>query len=186
MKAIDPQRNTIELQPARRGKIPKFDGEAAPVDAIVRYKMRDVLAGSDQPAFCDSRSVNALQHARQYYCDAELQSSPLISTSDSLYWFVWHSDAVINTLALLLNDMGLRTGAIGPVLLVDNTSDANSVLGRVAAAVNRLESDDLLDLVQAKPLGKFDGALSPDLLKHAIAVDMLDLESARQYVETLQ
>lgn len=186
VKAIDSQTNTIELKPARQGKIPKFDGEAAPVDATIRRKMRDILTGTDQPAFCDLRSLDALTHARQYCRDMDLQSSPLIASANSTYWFVWDSDAVVNTLTLLLNGMGLRAGAIGSVILVEKASDPKSVLDGVFVELQQAESDDLQNLVQARPLGKFDSALSPGLLKHALSKDTLDLESSRAYVETIQ
>ena len=186
VKAVDSQTNTIELTPARQGKIPKFDGEAAPVDATIRRKMRDVLIGTDQPAFCDSCSLDALAQARQYYRDTDLQSLPLIVSANSTYWFVWDSDAVINTLTLLLNDMGCRAGPIGPVILVDNAAGPESVLGRIAVVLQQVESRDLQDLIQSKPLGKFDVTLSSGILQHALSTDTLDLDSTRAYVETLQ
>lgn len=179
VEMVDERTKTIDLKPGQGGNTPVFDGEPAPVHARIREKMREVLASSSEPRYCDTVSLAALADARKYYASFDTEAAPIVRDGESLYWFVWNSDAVIATYVTVLTNLGYEAGAIGNVIVVKTNQEALALLQRIESTLEASTQESIANMVNPKPQGKFDEYLSDELLRDAIANDSLDLSGAR-------
>jgi ATP-dependent Lhr-like helicase len=105
IRAIDLEKDTIDVDPAEGGKAPPFGGDDGPeIHSRVRRRMRDVLLGGGVPGYLDAGAVRMLAEARE--TAALMGGFPFVQEKRNLLWFPWESSAVHRTLYA----MGLIAG----------------------------------------------------------------------------
>ncbi len=183
--SIDEDSKTLNLKPASSGQVPRFDGEAAPVHCKIRKEMRRLYVSSHLPRFCDESSYKHLADARSYFAEQGLDKKNWVQTGNRIYWFVWDSDVVINTMVVVLASHKIQAGAFGSVLCIDNVSNAEDIVQLLLNSVIEFEPDDLIDMVPSEALGKFDEYLPDKLKKISFAAETTSLPNLRDYLNSL-
>jgi ATP-dependent Lhr-like helicase len=184
--SVDEESKTLNLKPASSGQAPKFDGEVAPVHRKIREKMRRLYTDRHRPEFCDETSYKHITEARSYFSKQGLNKTSWVQTGKQIYWFVWESDVVINTIVVILAALKFEVGAVGPVLCIDNASNAENVFQRLLGAVEKLTPTDLTQIVPSDALGKFDEYLPDDLKRFSFATETTSLSKLRDYLNSLK
>ncbi len=184
--SVDEESKTLNLKPASSGQVPTFDGEVAPVHRKIREKMRRLYTDKHRPEFCDETSYKHITEARSYFSEQGLNKTSWVQTGKQIYWFVWESDVVINTIVVILAALEFEVGAVGPVLCIDNASNAENVFQRLLGAVEKLTPTDLTQIVPSDALGKFDEYLPDDLKRFSFATETTSLSKLRDYLNSLK
>jgi ATP-dependent Lhr-like helicase len=184
--SIDEESKTLNLKPASSGQVPTFDGEVAPVHRKIREKMRRLYNDEDRPEFCDETSYKHITEARLYFAEQGLDKTNWVQTGKQVYWFVWESDVVINTIVMILATHNFQAGAKGPVICIDNASSAEDIFQLLLNSVENLTTADLAKRVPSKALGKFDEYLPDDLKRLSFAAETTSLPKLRNYLISLK
>lgn len=177
VEQVDDLKRDVYVVPSRKGKPPRFAGEAGVIHPEIAREMRRILESEHVPAFLDPTAAAELAAARETF--RELDQSPI----QLLHWngatTILHWDGTIeaNTLALrLVSEAHLSLQASQHAIEIDGvtTHEVRRELNRIAAgeALNSCEriARSASDLVR----NKFDGFISLDLLAQAYAVTRLD------------
>lgn len=174
---VDEQSRQAFVKPSRKGKPPRFAGEAGVIHREIPRRMRRVLEGSDVPAFLDPVAREELQAAREVF--QELDQSPI----QLLWWngattiLHWEGTVEANTLALrLMAESGMSLEASTHAIEVEGITpdEIRKELQRIAAGAELRSCVDLAKLASDLMRAKFDGFIDPDLLARAYAVTRLD------------
>lgn len=178
---VDEQARKINVRPDKGGAPPCFDSGGIQVHDRVRQEMRALLdEDADEPVlFLDDTAQALLAEARACYRDARLDESPWLLDGDECLWLTWRGDAVNNTLALMLNRVGLKATPEGVAIAVRGA--APEELPALLHALRHRPAPDVQSLLaEAKNLQqeKWDWALPEALLFKSYASSWLDVPGA--------
>ena len=181
----DQAEKLIQVVPAAGGKEPLFDGMAGKVHDRVREEMRSILAGDTPIPFLDSAAMTQLVEARETFVAMELAHRVLVANGSECRLFTWRGDWVNDTLVLLLTTKGMRAVNEGMCLAILGMSETavRDVIRELCAAPPQ-DSVALVENVQNKFLGKWDGLLPDELLARNYAASELDMEGAKACLAT--
>lgn len=176
---VDEERRTIELEPARGGRPPRFVGGGPLVDDRVRREMLSVYASDDAPSYLDQAATALLREGRKVFHDAGLASQRHLPFSDHTLIFPWTGDRAVGTLGLLFLRAKVAFENHGVALAVQ--AGEQRVLETLRKIVSEPAPDpaELADLVGNKRTEKYDWALSDELLCLDYASRGLDVHGAR-------
>lgn len=175
---IDTSRKVITVTHARGGKAPHFTGGAPTIADQVRQRMRQVLIGTDVPAYLDRTARELLDQARSGFHDLGLDEHLLHGNRTETVILPWRGDDVMTTLALAFTWYGLTATPDGMSLTVG--ADPATVLAAAAHLAQRPppEPRALAALVKSKERDKHDRYLTDDLLTASYAAAALDVPGA--------
>lgn len=181
VQSIDSVTNTMILARARSGQAPTFGGEPAPVHRIIRQRMLELYLNEKQPAYCDEFSLGLMAVAREYFVSKEVTTKGLLEEGGYGYWFIWESDRILETVKVGLNLTGRAADRMGPCVILEGPTAIDDL---AAELLELLESpEDFTNKVESQPLGKFDGHLSANTIKHAFVSEKLDIENTVLYLQ---
>ncbi len=183
--SIDSEAKTLFIIAARRGKIPKFDGEAAPVHKEIRLEMETIYNSKDFPAFCDEATRQYITETRKHYSECGLCQRNWFQSGDDIYWIVWESDTVLNTIILILTSFNIKTVVFGPILCVENIKNIHEIIKILKEAVEKCSTNDLAQMVPCEGVGKFDQYLPDELKKTVFAMETVNLNLLKKYLKKM-
>lgn len=178
VREVDDRAKRILVEPAPAGRVPKFEGEAAPLHDRLVEEMRSVYLGDDVPAYLDSTSKNYLAEGRAEFRRLLLDRQSHVAIDGRLYLFPWVGTRKLDTLRLSLRYCGLQAEQGRIALSVTAPHGIQRALDTIrqigdsappAAAIAHL-SENLRS-------EKYDYLLPEDLLRFAFANDRLDSSS---------
>jgi ATP-dependent Lhr-like helicase len=108
----------IEVEPAKSGQVPKFDGGGGEAHDEVRKEMRRVLEEQDAVTFLDAVGTRLLREGRESYQRLGLDKVRVLAVGRDVHVLSWRGDAVNDTLAVWLAGMGLSASNEGLSLVV--------------------------------------------------------------------
>ncbi len=173
---IDTQAKAIELVRSSGGRPPIFIGSGVEIADGVRQKMREVLDGTDAPAYLDRTGRRFLDEARTSYRRLQLDRKPVVPWGRDTLIFPWRGDRIMNTLAVLLGTKGITVSQDGVALTCADTSPE-----RLLKAVRELEAAGMPSAtalargVKIREKDKNDPWLGAALLTEAYAARDLDV-----------
>lgn len=182
VKAIDIDAKVITLTPAGRGQAPIFGGESAPVHKRIRERMRELYERADVPRFCQEHTGSILDRAREFYVEKGIASNPVIAASDQLFLMAWADDRILDTIKVVSTLGGLAADRVGPAVVVQGCAEPDRYLSWLCEILEDIDAETLTAAIEPQALGKFDGCLSPDLLREAFVREKLDIDKAREYL----
>ncbi|MCW3002043.1 MAG: box helicase [Conexibacter sp.] len=168
----------IELEPAPAGKAPSFDGAGAPVDDVVRARMREVYESSAVASFLDAGARSLLVEGRSSYRRLSLADNPVIEWGSAVVVFPWAGDLALDTLGLALRAHGLRSARDGPALLVQQAGVAEVTSALDAVIASPPDAFELAVGVENQMVEKHHWAIGPRLLAADLASSRLDVSGA--------
>lgn len=182
---IDVQAKIMTLARAKSGQAPTFGGEPAPVHQKIRQRMLSIYQHDDVPRYCDPVTTELLTRARQYFRERSVASTPFIQDSGHLYWFIWGSDRVLDTIKIATALNGYPADKMGPCVVIQYAGEPEQLVDLVRDYLSGRSPAELGNEIEAQPLGKFDEHLSEDVIKEAFVTEKLDIEGALEYLASL-
>lgn len=175
----NPAEKYIEVEPAKGGKPPLFDGMGGKVHDQVREEMRAVLSSFAAVTFLDAIAAKQLEEGRQSYAELGLEDRSLIQCGADVHIFTWKGDWVNDTLSLLLAHKGIRAVNEG-VVVTALEADVKQVLDALRAIADgpSLAPENLTEAVRNKLREKWDYLLTETLLNKTFASREIDLPGA--------
>ena len=171
---------TITLGPAKNGMAPKFGGEPAPVHRAVRQRMLELYLRDDIPRYCDDDAARLITQARTYFRQREIQTNPIVRVGETLYWFIWEDERLLDTIKVIASVCGYPADKMGPCVLIEYQGDPDDLTSEIISYLRVHDEADLAQIIEPVPLGKFDDLLPDDLLQEAFVAEKIDLAGARQ------
>lgn len=169
VKHVDPERQEIHVEPAKRRKRPTFVSAGGSIHYRVVDRMMQILGNDAAVPYLDVPARKALTEARSQAKTHQLAERRVLSiTPKTTIWLTWAGTAETRTYEALLASVGLesRSELVGLVCSCSE-DDLITTIRRWSAS-----SPDLLTLakhVQPKCRGKYDDYLSDELLDEGIA-----------------
>jgi ATP-dependent helicase Lhr and Lhr-like helicase len=179
--SCDATDKVIEVEPARSGQVPKFDGAGGQVHDEVRADMRNVLESGAPVEFLDETAQRLLDEARDTFRRLELSRQQVVTSGDEVRIFTWRGDRVNDTLALWLTRLGLRATNEGLSVGVFH-SERGAVIDQLTniAEGPALSATELAALAENRIVEKWDGLLPEALLNKGYGARMFEMEGTRE------
>lgn len=176
---VDTKSRVIELTRSSGGRPPMFSGGGAEVADLVRQRMRGLYESDVVPAYLNASAQGLLNEARASYRRLLLDERELVGWGVDTLVFCWRGDKILNTLAVALNQAGLRV-SIGGVALTITGATTGEVLETITTilAGPQPEPEALAASVLIKEQEKYDKYLSDDLLARGYAAAHLNVPGA--------
>jgi ATP-dependent Lhr-like helicase len=185
--SVDEGKRTVEVIPAPGGKPPSFgSGTAALVHDEVRKEMLAVYRSEEVPPFLDGPSKKNLEEARRYFHELALDRNHLVGHEKDTLLFCWYGDRILNTLAILIRNRGLKVNLEEMIISVDRITpdDLQEHLDALLEK-NFPSAPFLAGKVPNKRLEKYDRVLSGDLMNIEYGLRNLDVKNARTALEEM-
>lgn len=185
---VDAIAPALHLEEARGiiGKAPSFGGAASFIHERVRHKMFELLIGRIEPKHCDQFTHEMLINARDVFADHDLSQKSHFFDGDAeiLYWFVWSSSSVVQTIHYCLSALGYKAVANDMVLIVKEVSRRpESLITDVRQFLQEGKLAESLDPdISKQALGKFDRFAPPELLQKAYVDTAFDVPATLVYL----
>jgi ATP-dependent Lhr-like helicase len=173
--AIDAPSKTIQLARAAGGKAPMFFSSGGEIADGIRQKMRDLYECTYIPAYLDQQSVQLLKQGRATYNQHRLSEGQILQTGADCVIFPWRGSRITNTINVMLNVLGIKTGVDGLSITCHDVQldELYAALAEMSAA-EPPNATTLASHVQVKIFDKNDQFLSETLLSRAYAARDLD------------
>ncbi len=182
---VDDRARKIFVEPAPGGRVPRFEGEAAPLHDELAAEIERVYRSSEIPAYLDAQAMRHLAEGRENYAQLQLNRRPVISDDGRIHLFPWLGTAKLDTLRLALRYAGLKVEQSRIHLSVGDAtiSLVEEALGALAAKPPPAET--LAFLADNLRTAKFDGFIPDELLREAFIRDRLEIGSLADAVGRL-
>lgn len=178
--AIEPDTKRVIVKPTRRGKPPRFLGDAGDLHPRIVHEMRDLLRTDTEPAWLDNQARLLLRAARQVAYQAGLCSGSILVKDRGIQWFPWVGTR--SNRALL---------AIATKCNVIETFDALSITYKFStlaefedflndAVAQPYDSTELAAFVTVRSAEKFDSLIGLELNNYAAGKEQLDIVAATE------
>jgi ATP-dependent Lhr-like helicase len=181
IEAIDEEHKTIHVAPAKGGAPPLFNGGGGRVHTRVRQRMRDIYASHDALPFLDSTAQRFLREGREAFATLALADRLLLDQGSQAILLTWLGDAANEAIACILMSRGVQafTGRLGVEIQRADRSleEIEDLLGDIGSEPAATE-DELLAKASNLARQKWDGLLSPRLLRLSYASSNLELDEA--------
>lgn len=184
--AVHDEDKVIQLVPASGG-IPALSGQQSGcVHAVVRARMRLILAGDERFGYLDAAARAMLDRARRGYAELRLDERAIVRDGEDALILPWTGDRELCTLTQLLTAAGLDATADNLALrLPKTTTDDAAAAVRAVAATAPPSEIDLARRVANKITAKYDRWLGEELLSAQYASTHLDCRAAVAIAETV-
>jgi len=178
-----PENKLIEVEPAKGGKPPVFDGMGGKVHDRVRQEMRNILSDHTTIPFLDKNATRQLKEARSNYDQLGLRSRIIIQNGKNVQLFSWLGDWVNDTLVLMLRRAGLQALNEGLIITVQDT-DRERLFKKLLDLANRPApaAEQLSASVKNAQREKWDILLPEGLLRKTFASRELDVKGAMDFI----
>jgi ATP-dependent Lhr-like helicase len=174
---IDDRTRKVFVEPAPAGRVPKFEGEAAPLHDELSGSLYRVYCDTAVPSYLDKVAQRHLQEGRQAFEQLGLRKTALIEDAGNIHLFPWCGTGKLDTLKLALRYAGLTVEQKRIHLSVGNAD-----LARVQEVLRTLQqttppAEALTYLTEKLRNDKFDVYLPDALAREAFIHDKLELSA---------
>lgn len=181
IEAIDEEHRTIHVAPAKGGAPPLFNGGGGRVHTRVRQRMRDIYAAHDALPFLDPTAQRFLEEGRGTFAMLALNDRLLLDQGSQAILLTWLGDAANEAIACVLMSRGVQasTGRLGvEIQRTGRTLEELEDLMVNVASEHAPPANELLEKACNLVRQKWDGLLSPHLLRESYASSNLDINEA--------
>ncbi len=185
---VDPISRVLHLRESEGvlGKAPSFGGVASFVHERIREKMFDLLIGRVSPKHCDEHTLAMIEAGRDAFSEYDLGENHLSFVPDIklLFWVVWSSSCVVDTIQYCLLAMGYNASTEAMVITIRDVSSPQKTLVRdVLAFIQGGHLAKSLVSDSAKyVIGKFDRFAPEELLRRAYLDTAFDIDATIAYL----
>jgi ATP-dependent Lhr-like helicase len=177
----DQTEKLIEVEAARAGQVPKFDGSGGRAHDEVRITMRRILSDPEPLPFLDATANRMLSEARDNYDRLDLSAKRVIQNGKEIHVITWRGDVVNDTLAVWLRSLGLDASNEGLSVMLFDTSrnrviDALEDIGELPLS----RREELAALASNPIEEKWDWTLPDSLLRKGYGYRHFDPEGVQR------
>lgn len=175
-----PAEKIIEVEPARSGQVPTFDGAGGEVHDEVRREMRSILDDGVPLPFVDSVGARLLSEGQASYRRLGLDRARVLEVGKDVHVLTWRGDAVNDTLAVWLSSMKLQVSNEGlSVVVFDESRErvADALLDVSEAPL--ISPDHLAQFAENLVVEKWDCVLPEALLRKGFGWRKFDIAGAK-------
>lgn len=167
--SVDERGRVLEVTPHKSGRIPQFNSPS--VEAThdrLAAEMREVLLGSEVPAYVDGVSASLLNEGRSAFEEFNLRSQSMLQQERDTYLLTWRGTAFNDALETLLVSAGLECESFDVGVMVAETAPAelSSMLSKIAELPT---AENLSLFVENLRSAKYDDFIPDALLQKAWA-----------------
>jgi ATP-dependent helicase Lhr and Lhr-like helicase len=184
---IDEEHKTIHVAPAKGGAPPLFNGGGGRVHTRVRQCMRDLYLAQNALPFLDNTAQRFLEEGREGFATLALADRLLLDEGSQAILLTWLGDSANEAIACLLmsRDVQAFTGRLGVEIQrggrsLEEIEDLLADIGSEPAT----PVDELLANARNLARQKWDGLLSPRLLRQTYASSNLNVDEAVAWLRT--
>jgi len=181
----DHDRREITVRPGRGRKAPLFDGGGGIIHPAVRSAMRDALFSDRSFSYLNDAATRLLSEARMTARNASLHRHCLLEISPKCtLWFTWTGSNRQATLRLLA--VRSRLEVTDRDIALEFAASAQEVRAAFADCLRAMPDAMIVAALEPhKERRKYDMYLPDDLLNWSLAQEVVDLNGARELIETL-
>ena len=168
----------IEVTADRVGRPPPFGGDGGLIHDRVVEKMKEVLSGTNLPAYIDESAARLLENARSEFRRLDVVQRPICKIGKrSCLIATWAGTIKTSTLALALRAMGYTAETYDGFLNVNYDEGVQSVEAALKEIVRSgsVSADSVLSGKENLMTEKFHPYLSLDLLLEDATSSRIDL-----------
>lgn len=186
VQAVHEDEKLIEVEPARGGRVPKFDGQAGQVHDGIRQEMRAVLGEQAALPWLDGAASELLAEAGQSFRSLELDQRQWLALGEQNTWLLpWRGDALLDTLRLMLRRRGICAENHGIGLRIEASEAAARAALLDVVAAGETTPQALLDGIGNLAAGKWDWAVPLELRQRDFAGQRLEIDAGIAMVATM-
>lgn len=186
VKAVDEDKQIAFLQHSPGGRIPLFGGDGPLIHDRIREEMYSVYVDNQIPRYLDTGGEALLEEGRTHFERFGLQNRDIVQQGSKTLLFLWTGDRVVNTIHILLTQMGFQASKHGPILQLRNCQ-AEELL----EALQRVITSDtpnpaqLAECVENKIVDKHDHYLPEELLRVNYASKQFEIGKAIDEIDKI-
>lgn len=174
VKDVDDRARRVFVEPAPAGRVPRFEGETAPLHDLIVEEMHRVYLDSDEPAYLNATAKLHLSEGRTAFQELGLRQRSWISTGSEIYLFPWKGTHLLDALRLALRRWRLDVTTHRWCVVVD-TADVERVLTALNDMAQSPPNPQILAAMDDNLCSaKYDGLLPAELLRRAVIANRLD------------
>jgi ATP-dependent Lhr-like helicase len=180
--SVSAEDKVVLVKPAAGGSVPKFIGAmGADTHNRVREEIRNILRSDFSVPFLDPQGQLLLNGARASYRRMELDRDWILKSGSDVQILPWCGDILKDTLTLMLQSRGKRTGFDGGLSIPVRDQSVASVKEMLKEIADGSVGDpvQLAEKVPNKLNQKWDGMLPDELLSASFASAKLDMEGVQ-------
>jgi ATP-dependent Lhr-like helicase len=187
VEEIDEAQKTIHVSVAKGGAPPLFNGGGGRVHTKVRRRMRELYAASETVPFLDATAQRFLDEGRETYQRLDLNELRMLDQGSHTLLITWLGDSGNEAIACLLMSRGMHAS---PARLGVEITRSGKTIEEIEDALADIGSepapplDQLLANAGNLARQKWDGLLSPHLLRVSYASLNLDIEEALSWIRS--
>lgn len=175
VKDVDDQTRKVFVEPAPAGRVPQFEGTAAPLHDLIVEEMHRVYLDSEEPAYLDTAAKRHLVEGRAAFRELGLDRRSWGVSDSQVYLFPWKGTRLLDALRLALRRWRLDVATHRCCVVVD-TADLERVLAALRDLVVSSPNPQILAAMDDNlRSAKYDYLLPDDLLRKAVIANRLDL-----------
>jgi len=160
----------IEVQPAKGGEPPKFEGNGPSRHKIIDEKMREIFVSSAPFRYLDKYADSLLDYARKSFSSHGLKEKSLIESGDGVMIFPWAGSAMITAFSLIFQHKGYDVSNEDYAFTVKNIAESEAInLIKELASGQVPDLDEMAWAIENKATGKYDSYLSDEILVKQVA-----------------
>lgn len=186
VEEVDEPQKCIYVAASKGGTPPLFNGGGGRVHTRVRQTMRELFKGSIHPTYLDATARRFLDEGQSAFAKLELDERLLLEQGDQWLLLTWLGDDANEAIACLLNARAVSAQSVRLGVEIRRTAGTREevvhILGGIAAA-SAPSTDALLANAKNMAIEKWDGLLSPSLLRLSYASSHLDLDEALSWLK---
>lgn len=181
VRHVDEEQKRVSVIAAAGGSPPAYFGGGPLVHDKVRQEMFRLYIGTDVPPFLDPGARSLVAQGRESFRESRLAARRIIASGDEHHAFLWAGDRVLDTIAVMLRQRGVKSFANRVCLSVADV-DEQTLIGHFESIMAELPQDPktLAVSVANKRREKHDHFLADDLLCDDYASRDLDVGTARR------
>lgn len=181
VEEIDETHKTIHVAPTKGGAPPLFNGGGGRIHTRVRQRMRDLYLEQGPLPFLDPTAQRFMSEGRGSFSTLELEGRVLLDQGSQAILLTWLGDSANEAIACLLMSRGVQAS---PGRLGVEVQRGGRNLGEIKDLLIDIGSeasppiDELLTNASNLARQKWDGLLSPRLLRESYASSNLNIAEA--------
>jgi ATP-dependent Lhr-like helicase len=181
---IDWRRGICAVEPAPRGKFPRWTGEPVLLSWDLCQAMREVLTDDSEDPWWSKRARETLRQAREEYTFLHDDPLPMTEDASTVRWWTFAGGKANNLLAVLLErELGGKVTPNNLALSFSEEAGKSSAAIRKAIRTLRESGDVQVPESAAAPkrrLSKFEPCLPPAQLRRLGNLALFDCAAARR------
>lgn len=185
VKDVDDQTRKVFVEPAPAGRVPRFEGDGAPLHDLIVEEMRRVYLDSDEPNYLDSTARQHLREGRAAFRELGLDRRFWITHDSQIYLFPWKGTRLLDALRLALRRWRLDVTTHHCCVVVD-TSDTERVFTALREIAQSPPNPEILAAMDDNLCtAKYDYLLPEGLLRKTVTANKLDITALTSACRTL-